>query len=78
MISDIFSRDDVIKSTIGEGGYATESYYDDYTPDMDASWQQSPAAADGGDYYGGQGVPPPQQQQQYQQSYDENNSGWSQ
>lgn len=41
-------RDEVHKSTIGEGGYATESYYDDYTPE----------------YYGQDVPPQQQQQQQ--------------
>ena len=35
-------RDDVSKSTVGDG-YAYESYYDDYTPEMEneyaSSWQ---------------------------------------
>ena len=43
-------RDEVHKSTIGEGGYATESYYDDYTPE----------------YYGQDVPPQHQQQQQQQ------------
>jgi hypothetical protein len=73
----------VSKSTLVEGGYVTESYYDDYTPDMvmgnnydsDSSpWRQS-----NGDAYYGQDVPPEQQQQhqQMQQNYDENDTGWS-
>lgn len=63
---------------MGEGGYVTESYYDDFTPEMmnndgystempgvgnDFSQWQSPA---GGSEYGGQGAP--EQQQQYQQN----------
>jgi hypothetical protein len=72
----------VSKSTIGEGGYVTESYYDDYTPDMvmgnnyesDSSpWRQST-----GDAYYRKDVPPEQQQQQLmRQNYDENSTGWS-
>jgi hypothetical protein len=41
-------RDEVGKSAIGEGGYVTESYYDDYTPDMETG---------GGDYYDGDSSP---------------------
>ena len=76
-------RDEVSKSTLGEGGYVMELYYDDYMPVMvmennynsDSSpWRQSTGAA----YYG-HDVPPEQQQQQQQmqQNYDENKTGWS-
>ncbi len=70
------------KSTFGEGGYVTESYYDDYTPDMAmgnnydsdySPWRQST-----GDAHYGQDAPPEQQeQQQLQQNHDENSTGWS-
>jgi len=76
---------EVSKSPIGEGGYATESYYDDYTPDMAgnyaddfSSWQPP---TDGGEYYNGQDASSPQQQQQqqqYQQNYADNSNGNSQ
>jgi len=75
--------DEVSKSTLGEGGYVMESYYDDHTPDVvmgnnydsDSSpWRQS-----NGDAYYGQDDPPEQQQQQQQmqQNYDETSNGRS-
>jgi hypothetical protein len=75
------------KSAIGEGGYVTESYYDDYTPDMamgggnyydgDSSpWRQS---ATGGVYYDDD-IPPKQSslpQQHMQHNYNnENSADW--
>jgi hypothetical protein len=72
----------VSKSAIGEGGYVTESYYDDYTPDMgmgggnyyegdSLQWQQS---TNSGTHYVDD-VPTKKSPQQY---YDDANSdGWS-
>ena len=62
-------------NSIGEGGYATESYYDDYTPEMDGNWQSMQSTATDGEYYNRQDSPPLQQQQQ---QYQQNNSGWNQ
>jgi len=54
------------KSALGDGEYVTESYYDDYTPDMGASYaDESPSWQ-----------PPPQQQYQTT-NYDENSTGWA-
>ncbi|KAL3826808.1 hypothetical protein ACHAXA_000634 [Cyclostephanos tholiformis] len=76
------SWDEVSKSAIGEGGYVTESYYDDYTPDMgmgggnyyegdSLQWQQS---TNSGTHYVDD-VPTKKSPQQY---YDDANSdGWS-
>lgn len=72
------SWDDVSKSTVGDVAYATESYYDDYMPDMarggnyegnSSPWQGST----GGVYYR-QDEPPTQQQMQ--QKHDTNNTDW--
>ena len=76
------TRDEV--SAVGEAGYVTESYYDDFTPEMmnndgystempgnvgnDFSQWQSPAD---GSEYGGQSAPV-QQQEEQQQQYQQN------
>eukprot|EP00581_Thalassiosira_minuscula_P006214 CAMPEP_0183745162 /NCGR_PEP_ID=MMETSP0737-20130205/66102_1 /TAXON_ID=385413 /ORGANISM="Thalassiosira miniscula, Strain CCMP1093" /LENGTH=421 /DNA_ID=CAMNT_0025980821 /DNA_START=9 /DNA_END=1274 /DNA_ORIENTATION=- len=82
------SWDDVGKNTIGETGYVSESYYDDYTPEMTnnyyddddfSSWQSS-STNGSANYYGEENSAPleqqqwqqQQQQQQHQQSYNEN------
>ena len=83
-----YNRDDVSKSTIGEGGYATESYYDDYTPEMsignygdDESTTTTPWASTttsgGSEYYGQQAANQSSQQQRYEPNYDENSAGWN-
>mmetsp|Transcript_36167 Transcript_36167/g.76018 ORF Transcript_36167/g.76018 Transcript_36167/m.76018 type:complete len:436 (-) Transcript_36167:275-1582(-) len=80
------SWDDVSKSTLGEGGYVTESYYDDYTPEMAGRYddgfssRQSTAATGttgGNNHYGQEALQQQQQQQPYQQNYDDNATGWS-
>lgn len=83
--------DEVGKSAIGEGGYATESYYDDYVPEVrgnnfghDSFSQLSAPTGDDG-YYARKSPLPQQQQQQwqqnqsqYEQNFAENSTGWSQ
>ena len=73
-------RDDVSKTTVGDT-YATESYYDDYTPEMYgdggdwddyASWQSTRTPGSGYQY--GPQTSPPQQQQQQQQNFDNYNN----
>jgi len=58
------SWDEITKSTM-DGGYATESYYDDYNPDMpyyyddqSNSWTPPATSTDSGEYYR-QGDAPP-------------------
>ena len=57
------SWDEITKSTM-DGGYATESYYDDYTPEManyyddqSNSWTPPTTSTQSGEYYR-QGAPP--------------------
>lgn len=61
------SWDEITKSTM-DGGYATESYYDDYTPDManyyddqSTSWTPPTSSTESGEYYR-QGDAPPSTQ----------------
>ena len=61
-------RDGPSKSTIGEGGYATESYYDDYVPDAtnnygEDPWQASANAHQYGERYYDEGAQAPPQRQ---------------
>eukprot|EP00584_Thalassiosira_punctigera_P002041 CAMPEP_0172529280 /NCGR_PEP_ID=MMETSP1067-20121228/3394_1 /TAXON_ID=265564 ORGANISM="Thalassiosira punctigera, Strain Tpunct2005C2" /NCGR_SAMPLE_ID=MMETSP1067 /ASSEMBLY_ACC=CAM_ASM_000444 /LENGTH=393 /DNA_ID=CAMNT_0013313309 /DNA_START=168 /DNA_END=1346 /DNA_ORIENTATION=+ len=72
---------DVSKSTLGEGSYVTESYYDDYTPEMARSygddistWQSTTTTMDNNHYYGQDDSL--EQQQQQQQSYNDDAPGW--
>ena len=73
------SWDEITKSTM-DGGYATESYYDDYTPDIanyyddqSSSWTPPASSTESGEYYR-QGAPSNYDQQQ---NYGENSSEWS-
>jgi len=74
------SWDEITKSTM-DGGYATESYYDDYNPDVanyyddqSNSWTQSTESTESGEY-NRQGDAPPSHYDQ-QQNYGENSSEW--
>lgn len=78
--------DEVKGSTIGDASYVTESYYDDYMPEIVENWGEgfsfSGSSVPDGDGYYGQVAPPlqPQQQkhQQQQPSFGNNSSGWRQ
>ena len=73
------SWDEITKSTM-DGGYATESYYDDYTQDManyyddqSTSWTPPTSSTESGEYYR-QGDAPSHYEQQ--PNYGENSSEW--